>query len=230
MTIHRLVPASVPGFVRSAPVAVLSVGLGTNTRFETMIADHFAKRHDAVLGTVDILEIGWSSLEVRSWFALQIVALGQWPGALVPGYYLFVDGEVRCYARTDTAEVLASAVIGMIFRSGRAFESASADASRRVIETFEATLIGWASTSERKRRGKERTDGPTAELIRAYKTLGLTPAATLTEVKAARARLAKDFHPDKRAQSKIDEATANALMKRINVAYDIIVAAGRRSA
>jgi len=229
MTIHRLVPAVVPGFVRSAPVAVLSVGLGA--RFETMIADHFAKRHDAVLGTVDILEIEWSSLEVRSWFAaLQIVALGQWPGALVPGYYLFVDGEVRCYARTDTAEVLASAVIGMISRSARAFESATADASRRVIETFEATLIGRASTSERKRRGKERTDGATAELIRAYETLGLTPAATLTEVKAALCRLAKDFHPDMRAQSKMDEATANAFMKRINVAYDIIVAARRRSA
>lgn len=56
-----------------------------------------------------------------------------------------------------------------------------------------------------------------------YSVLGLTPDASIDEVKKAYRELAKKYHPDKNADNPLKEL-ADEKMKEINMAYDAIMA------
>lgn len=60
-----------------------------------------------------------------------------------------------------------------------------------------------------------------------YKTLGVSPAATDEQVKAAYREMAKKYHPDNYAGSPIADL-ADEKMKEVNEAYDAIMAERKR--
>lgn len=61
-----------------------------------------------------------------------------------------------------------------------------------------------------------------------YKTLGVSPAASMPEVTAAWKRLLREHHPDRALDG--DFAAANAATAAINAAYTEIIRARRRRA
>jgi curved DNA-binding protein CbpA len=60
------------------------------------------------------------------------------------------------------------------------------------------------------------------DLRRAYATLGLTPAASPSQVRRAYRQLVKQWHPDRFARDPAGEAEATQRMRAINAAYDTI--------
>lgn len=67
--------------------------------------------------------------------------------------------------------------------------------------------------------------GPSDELVGAYKTLGLSYGAPMSEVKSAYKRLLKLHHPDRHSASPEEQKKATATSARINEAYARIEAA-----
>jgi molecular chaperone DnaJ len=55
-----------------------------------------------------------------------------------------------------------------------------------------------------------------------YQTLEVSPTATLTEVKQAYRRLAKQFHPDRQPQGSAEDKACHDQISRINAAYEVL--------
>ncbi len=81
------------------------------------------------------------------------------------------------------------------------------------------------SRSRQNNRGAgmySRSSGPPADVLEAYKTMGLAPGASRTQVKAAYKKLLMQYHPDRNSDTPEKLKMATDISARINAAYQRI--------
>ena len=163
---------------------------------------------------------------------------------VLPGYYLFLERELLAYdagwpLRTDVNHLLRGAALGAVLygATGRATHllnavvgAANGAASQRIAHRF-----AHAVEARRTRpRGAEAAppERSEAELLWAYRTLGVTPNASDTEVNQAWRKLRLAHHPDHAGSDPEEFARRSQRSCELNRARDVIFAhrAGQRNA
>jgi hypothetical protein len=164
------------------------------------------------------------------------------PVGILPGYYLFLEGELLAYdsglpARDDVGQLLRGAVFGAaLYRvTGHAdhllqamLSAASGAACRRAARSFAQAV--QARRVRPRASARPAADTGEAELFWAYRTLGVKPGASDAEVNRAWRKLRLAHHPDHAVSDPEEFARRSLRSRELNHARDVIFAHRARGA
>jgi hypothetical protein len=234
--VPREIPLMAYAMVRTSRVAAILVGPFGPPRQDAVLW-YIKAAHQGWVCWVDIDEIDLAHSATRSWIDAQHERLRRPAGAsILPGYYLFLDGQVWAYHsgsidfKRDKVWLgfgIAAALAALHWQSNslldQAFHVASSQASARVLQSFEAAIAYGQQHGTHHVPPPPPVQEATVDAVGlAFEVLGLAPSATQDEVKAQFRALAKEWHPDRFANNASKVTEANARMRQINDAHDVI--------
>ncbi len=223
-------------FIGGAELAVVLVSVHPWQRFSrALIQDLRKELPDVALGTVDMTD-----LVIRGGAALRFVHQGLYrcgaPSAfgVLPGYCLFRGGRMLAWESglpdfADVSAIARSVVLGAIWSSvtrdaayvGHALKIAAEEvAAQRTAARFRRAI----SEEDEPREPRDHDAAPPRDDVYwAYQVLGVSPAATDSEVHDAWRRRQKASHPDHAAQDPVEFERRTRLSAEINRARDVIL-------
>lgn len=224
-------------FTQSNKICVLRVHAGDIFGFGQMAKMQFEKDHPGIVnfGHIKIKRISYRSRAIQEFIKIEMPKIGMNASTILPGFYLFKDGELKAYHpgtfepnKADTqvqgiaalSGIFAGVIVGIAKKStAKGFEVFLEAMEMPVVmkvSQFFWEILGSNNSSYAYQRQQSVY---TQELLNAYRLLQVAPNATDAEVDKARKALLREHHPDKHPGN---EAVKNKYCAELNNAYDLI--------
>jgi DnaJ domain len=228
-------PAHFFEFIGTPGISVVFVSLHPMHPFNRALHRRFHEQYgDAVpFATIKLVELIITSSPVMPFLQQGLLSCGVVPVLdVMPGYYLFHGGRMLAWdsglpTAADVQPILRGSLLGAVAFAftrdlallRKALRIASDEATaHRLSHRFHSAFEGRDHDApNRPPRPPSRDD-----VEQAYRTLGVTPAATDREVTTAWRKLGLQFHPDRAATDAAEFERRSRLSAEINRARDII--------
>jgi hypothetical protein len=198
-----------------------------------------AQGSDVSFGTIGVMELIVTGGRALSFLRRGLSSCGvSVPLEVLPGYYLFRQGRMLAWDsglpdRSDAGPILGGSLLGMIAFAfsrdlallGKAMRFAVDEATAARLALHFGRIVeedGGRSRHEGAYAGHASPRDADDDVMRAYRTLGVTPEATDQEVDAAWRRLRVDLHPDRTAGDPAEFERRSRFAAQINWARDAI--------
>jgi hypothetical protein len=229
-------PANTLEFVRQPGLSVMFMSAHQLHVFNEALPPCLTACADevAVYGEVAWLDLVRCASPVFSYLQRGLVELGG-PnvfGAL-PGYWLFRNGEVLAWDAglpnlPELKSTAPSALLAFLWTLAtrdprllaRTLQLAGrAPVAQRIANHFQTAL----RQPHRERTETNQTESDAQDLSWAYRTLEVSPTASMQDVQRAWRRKRAQYHPDRAANDPAEFARLNHLAQQINRARDVIL-------
>lgn len=224
-------------FIQSNRICVLKAHVGDTFGFGELAKMQFERDNwgRVNFGHIRIRRVNYRSRVMQDFIRIDMPKIGLRSNSILPGFYLFKDGELRAYhpgtfepTEVETkiqgvaalAGALAGVIVGFIEKSAaKGFETfceaMEMPVALKVSEFFKEILGAKNSSYAHQRQHTVLND----EILKAYRLLRVSPSAADAEVTKAWRKLMYEHHPDRHPH---DAEAKNMYCVELNNAYQLI--------
>ena len=236
MTARHVAPSQFFDFIAQPVPVVVLVQVSPLQRFNESLPKVLRSAHQSEVscGYVTLIELLFLDDSIVHFLQLGLQTCEGWRSRHpMPGYYLFRAGEMLAWdsglpARPDLERIIGASVLGLVGYAltrnvallGIAARTGAREATAARLAARFHRLAQEHHAGTRPRSQTQRN--PAAELLEAYRLLGLFPDATDEEVEAAWRRMRAENHPDRAAGDPAEFARRTQISLALNQARDRI--------